>query len=66
MLYSGQAAILIKKASTPAITSIISHIEVTNTNTKLFFHVIGILQIPANVEEFRVDGEFHGGVPDDS
>jgi len=66
MLYSGQAAILIKKASTPAITSIISNIEVTNRNTKLFFHVIGILQIPANVEEFGVDGEFHGGVPDDS
>jgi hypothetical protein len=63
MVYSGQAAILIKEASTPAITSIITDVVVANTQTKHFFHVIGILQIPTNVEEFGGDGEFHGVFP---
>jgi len=62
-VYSGQAAILIKKTSTPAITIIVTNVIVTNTQTKLFFHVIGILQIPTNVEELGVEGEVHGVFP---
>jgi hypothetical protein len=63
MVYSGQATILIKKACTPTITSIITDVVVANTQTKHFFHVIGILQVPTNVEEFGGDGEFHGVIP---
>lgn len=60
MIYSGQATILIKKTSTPSVTSIETDVVVAKTNTKPFFHVGLHFKIPTNVEEFGVEGEFHG------
>jgi hypothetical protein len=63
VVYSGQATILIKKTSTPSITSIETDVVVANTNTKPFFHVRFHFEIPTNVEELGVERELHGVNP---